>query len=187
MKASDADDLFAEYVKQLDELQSENRQLKQLISQQSAEAVAGDEGGPNFDLIKRLGPEIYPGEIYDRLRFAVQTTLSYSDTIGLDPRSGAILRRIIERIPRSPALDELLLDLSRATKNPKRIADDLTALLCRHGYQSKSDNKHIRLEPLVEYVGLNSITIPKTPGENRGLQNQRKQIERTLGIGKIPK
>jgi len=187
LKASDADALFDEYVKQLDELKSENSRLKDQLSIQSVDVMRDDDRGGVVDFVERVGPELYLGEIYDRLRLAAQNTISSADAIGLDDRSRVILSRIIDRVPRSPALDELLGDLARSTRNPKRIAADLTDLLCRHGYKSKSENKHIRLEPLDGFDGIGSITIPKTPSENRGLQNQCKQIERTLGIGKLPK
>ena len=78
----------------------------------------------------------------------------------------------------SPALGELSQDLARATKDPNRVASELISLLGRHGYSEKSDNKHIRLEANKGYDGLDAITLPKTPSENKGLKNLRKQIER---------
>ena len=137
------------------------------------------------NLVQRIGPEVYSGEISDRLRFAAKTTLSAAEQIGLDPRTKAILQRVVDRLPESPALAELSQDLARATKDPKRVVSELTALLARHGYSEKADNKHIRLEANKDYDGLDSITLPKTPSENRGLKNLRKQIERTLGITKL--
>lgn len=187
LKASDAENLFDAYVKQLGELKSENDALKKQLMAQSIDAYEENDQTGDLDFAKRLGPEIYPGEIYDRLRLAAQSAISIADSTGLDARSRVMFERVIDKIPRSPALDELLQDLARSTKNPKRIASDLTDLLCRHGYQAKSENKHVRLEPLPDFGGLNSITVSKTPSENRGLENQRKQIERTLGIGKLPK
>jgi hypothetical protein len=133
-----------------------------------------------------LGKEIYEGEIVDRIRLAASSALSAAEANGIDTRTASVWKLIVERMPRSAGLDELLADLGRATKDPKRMADELTALLCRHGYRSKSDNKHIRLEPDDGYEGLQNITIPKTPSDPRGLMNQRKQIERTLGIGRLP-
>jgi len=137
------------------------------------------------NLVQRVGPEVYSGEMSDRLRFAAKTTLSVADQIGLDARSKAIFQRVIKRIPISPALAELSQDIQRATKDPKRVANELTSLLARHGYSEKSDNKHIRLEASKGFDGLDSITLPKTPSENRGLKNLRKQVERTLGITKL--
>lgn len=131
-------------------------------------------------LLNRVGPEIYTGEFTDRLRRAAEICSGSDDA--LDPRSKAVLAAISAALPLSPALSELLEDLKRSTKDPKRIATQLKALLVRHGYREKSDNKHIRLEAKAGYGGLDAITLPKTPSDSRGLTNLRKQIERTLGI-----
>ncbi|RDD65539.1 hypothetical protein DU478_13920 [Thalassococcus profundi] len=171
---------------QVDNLQDKVRELEQQLDATPAVSIGTDEAEfSTANLVHRIGPEVYRGEISDRLRFAAKTTLSPADQIGLDPRSKAILQRVVDRLPASPALEELSQDLNRATKDPKRVASELTTLLARHGYSEKSDNKHVRLEAKKGVQGLDSITLPKTPSENRGLKNLRKQIERTLGITKL--
>ncbi|HEX4739329.1 MAG TPA: hypothetical protein VH331_17405 [Allosphingosinicella sp.] len=187
LSQEDADQLLDDFTKQLNDLQEENRRLTQQLSSQAVSDIAQDERNFAADrMLQNVGKEIYPGEIIDRIRFAAQTALSIAEQNGVDDRTKAVWKGLYERVPRSPALNELLADLGRATKDPKRMASELSALLERHGYRSKSDNKHIRLEPENGYVGLQNITVPKTPSEIRGLMNQRKQIERTLGIGKLP-
>lgn len=174
------------YLDEIENLQDRIRQLEQQLSASPAASLGTDEAEFSSDnLVQRIGPEVYSGEISDRLRFAAKTTLSAAEQIGLAARTKAILQRVVDRLPESPALAELSQDLARATKDPKRVASELTALLARHGYSEKSDNKHIRLEANKGYDGLDSITLPKTPSENRGLKNLRKQIERTLGITKL--
>jgi hypothetical protein len=187
LSQEDADQLFDDFTKQLSDLQEENRRLSELVNSQAVNDIVEDEQNPrDVSVLKSAGPEIYEGEVTDRIRFAAQIALSVAEPNGIDARSIAIWTRIIDRVPRSPALDELLADLGRATKDPKRLAGEVSDLLERHGYRSKSDNKHIRLEPKNDYYGLANITVPKTPGEIRGLKNLQKQIERTLGIGKLP-
>lgn len=187
LSQADADQLFDDYSKQLSEQQDEIRRLKEQLGSQTVTEIEKEELGLSTDdILRRVGKEIYEGEVIDRIRLAVQTALLGTEANGIDSRTVAVWKRIVERVPRSHALDELLADLGRATKDPKRMADELTVLLRRHGYHSKSDNRHIRLEPDDGYEGLQNITIPKTPSEARGLTNQRKQIERTLGIGKLP-
>ncbi|WP_372922216.1 hypothetical protein [Roseovarius sp.] len=174
------------YLDEIENLQDKIRQLEQQLIVGPAASVGTDEAEFSTDnLVNRVGPEVYAGEISDRLRFAAKTTLSVADQIGLDPRSKTILQRVVERLPASPALAELSQDLARATKDPKRVAAELTSLLGRHGYSEKSDNKHPRLEANKGYDGLGSITLPKTPSEHKGLKNLRKQIERTLGITRL--
>ena len=175
------------YQEEIDNLQDKVRQLEQeLKSRPVPEVVGTDEGEfSSENLVRRVGPEVYAGEISDRLRYAARTTLSVADQIGLDARSEVVLQRVLDLLPSSPALTELLQDLTRATKDPARVAGELTSLLARHGYRKKSDNKHIRLEAADGYDGLGSITLAKTPSEARGLKNLRKQIERTLGLTKL--
>jgi len=174
------------HLEEIENLQDKIRELEQQLSVRPAAGVGTDEAEfSNDNLVQRVGPEIYDGEISDRLRFAAKTTLSVEEQTGLDKRSKTILQRVVELLPASPALGELSQDLERATKDPKRLANQLTSLLSRHGYSQKSDNKHIRLEPRNGYDGLELITLPKTPSENRGLRNIRKQIERNLGITKL--
>lgn len=174
------------YLEEIDNLQDRVRQLEQNLVARLADSVGIDEGEFSADnLIRRIGPEIYSGEVSDRLHFAARTTLAVADQIGLGTRFKVILQRVLDRLPVSPALAELSQDLARATKDPKCVASELTSLLARHGYSEKSDNKHIRMEADDLFEGLDAITIPKTPSDHRGLTNLRKQIERTLGITKL--
>jgi hypothetical protein len=185
---ADAEELFDSFSKQVEDLEEENRQLKeQLISQAAQDLGIVDAQFVADNLPLRVGKEIYPGELYDRIRLAAQIALTVAESSGIDDRSKAVWALIVQRVPRSPALDELLQDLSRATKDPKRVAGGISDLLQRHGYRCKADNKHVRLEPELGYAGLNNLTIPKTPSDHRGLKNLCKQVEHALGIGKLPR
>jgi hypothetical protein len=176
------------YLEEIDNLLDRIKQLEQALATLPANSVGTDEGEFSSDnLIRRIGPEIYAGEVSDRLRLASRTTLSFADQIGLDARSKLILQRVLDRLPLSPALAELSQDIARATKDPKRVASELMSLLKRHGYLEKSDNKHIRMEAKEGFDGLEAITIPKTPSDHRGLMNLQKQVERSLGITKLDK
>lgn len=173
-----------------EEIENLRERVKQLELQSASLSVAAlvDEDEKDLSLQAATAgrmPEIYAGEMSDRLRMAARETLANGDRIGLDARSRAVLKAFDDKIPPSPALDELLADLERASKDPKRIARELTSLLSRHGYREKADNKHIRLEAREGYDGLGAITLPKTPSESRGLKNLRKQIEGTLGLTKL--
>jgi hypothetical protein len=108
-----------------------------------------------------------------------------SERLKVDRRSQSFFKNFLEKIPFSPARKELLEDLERATKNPKRAAAEISSLLLRHGYQEKADKRHIRLEGKSEYEGLDTVTVSKTPSDKRALMNTRKQIERALGISKL--
>lgn len=181
------EEIEALYIEEINNLKEKIKQLEEeRVNISVVEALGRDDGDFSIEnLVTVLGPEIYIGEISDRLRIAARETLSFSDHIGLDSRSKVILERFVERIPVSPGLNELLHDLSRASRTPKKVAANVTSLLRRHGYREKSDNKHIRLEADHGYEGLGAITLPKTPSEHRGLMNLVKQIERTLGISKL--
>lgn len=184
LSAAETENLYQE---EIANLQDRIKQLEaQIVSRPLEEAAMSDEGlFPAALLAKRLGPEIYPGEYSDRLRLAAKECGSRADQFGLDRRSKLVLEAITAHLPSSPALTELLEDLQRATKDSKRVSAELTNLLLRHGFQRKADKKHIRLEAMNGYSGLDTITIPKTPSDHRALMNLRKQVERTLGIAKL--
>jgi len=173
---------------EIENLQDRIQQLEQQLASRRVEAIGTDEGEFSTDnLVRLIGPEVWSGEISDSLRLAAKSTLTIADKIGLDARSKVILQRFVDRVPLSPALDELSQDIGRATKESKRVANELISLLARHGYREKSDNKHIRLEAVDSYDGLAPITIAKTPSEYRGLKNLRAQIEGTIGITSLTK
>ncbi|MFN7168396.1 MAG: hypothetical protein ACK4NV_15210 [Pannonibacter sp.] len=181
-----ADESEQLYIEEIENLQDRINQLEQQLSVQPPYSVGTDEAEFSTDnLVRLVGPEVYSGEVSDRLRLAARTALSVADQTGLDARSKIVLQRVLDRLPVSPALAQLTQDLARATKDPKRIAGELTSLLVRHGYVKKSENRHIRMEAAKDFDGLDAITVPKTPSEYKGLLNLRNQIERTLGITKL--
>jgi hypothetical protein len=174
-----------------EEIASLRERIKELQDQLSTRPTAADGVDDNTlpveAIYKRIGPEIYTGELLDRLHLAAKLTLRNSEQIGLDERTKFVLGEVSNKLPWSPELDHLEDGLRRATKDPKRIAQEVSALLAKHGYRKKSDNKHVRLEANEGFGGLESITLPKTPSDNRGLANQRSQIERTLGLTSLRK
>jgi hypothetical protein len=177
------DELLEDYAKQFDDIQAENRQLKEQIKFQLAQSSSSSDRDNYIDnLIKKIGPEVYYGEISDRIRFAAEIALKSADNIGVDKRSRVIFSRLVQGLPRSAALSQLVDEITRATKDPKKLSGELPYILCRFGYREKSDNKHIRLEPADGYDGLESVTISKTPSEIRGLKNLRSQIIGSIGL-----
>lgn len=131
-----------------------------------------------------MGPEIYPGEVIDRLRVAAKTALTRAEQEGLDSRSKLMLERFATVAP-SVGLVELQEDLKRVTKDPNRMSSELSELLCRHGYGKKPQSKHLVLEPRGGFQGLEALTISTSPSDVRGLKNMQKQVERALGLTKL--
>lgn len=174
------------YQQEIINLQERISQLEaQLAARAPEDAIQNDDALLPTSLTDRIGPQIYNGEISDRIRWSAKECLTRADQIGLDNRSKAILGAIVSNLPSSPGLAEFREDLKRATKDSARLAEQLTSLLIRHGYQKKSDKKHIKLEAKAEFAGLENITISKTPSDYRGLENMRKDIEKILGITKL--
>ena len=177
------------YRQEIENLSEQITQLKQQLSERviGADAEADRDDGriitKNF--ADQIGGEIYVDEIADRVRLAIRIALEKADQIGLDERSRALFGRFLDIQCQSSALKDLLTEIKRVTKDPRRLSSELTALLERHGYEHKSENKHIRLEPRAGFVGLGSITIPKTPSDHRGVTNLRKQVEGTLGLTRL--
>ena len=175
------------YLEEIENLRERVQELDRQIKSRPLPEAPDDDAVIARFLSARIGPEIYPGEFLDRLRSAAALAYTAADQNGLDRRSRMVFDSITRKLQPSAALHELLEDLKRATKDPKRVATELASLLGRHGYNEKSDNKHVKLEGREGYAGLNSIVVPKTPSDHRGLTNLRKQVENALGIGKLLK
>ncbi|ATG48484.1 hypothetical protein CEW89_13465 [Celeribacter ethanolicus] len=129
--------------------------------------------------------EIYDGELIDRIRYFIEISLNFSDTYGLDERSKKVGEKLIDQVEPSAALGQLKRALEKATKDPKKFSKEMGSVLEEIGFIKKSDNKHIRFEPKPELVGLDSITLMKTPSDYNGLKNQKSQIENNLGIARM--
>ncbi len=183
LSAKETEDLYNE---EISNLKNRIEELEKQVAAQLPDRE--DEPNDGFfptHFVKKVGPELCVGEFSDRLRLAVKTCVERADHVGLDKRSMAILNLIASSLPSSLALFELREDLKRATKDGGRVASQVKALLLRHGYQEKPGGKHVVLEPKNKFIGLGPIILPKTPSDNRGLTNLRKDIEKILGITKL--
>ena len=174
---------FEELTNQIKDLQNENQELREQLTQ-SVESKEANIWTDN--LAQYIGPEIYPGEISDRLRLAANRILSNAEAIGIDSRSKIVFERIAA-CPPTLALKELLNDIERATGDTQKILNHLPSLLARLGYQKKSENRHVKFEATQDYNGLETIIVPKTPSDHRATKNLRNDIQRTLGINKLLK
>lgn len=176
------------YLEEIHNLQDKTRQLEEQLNLLLDEKISSekDQDPWDDDLSQKLGPEIYIGEVYDRLRLAAKISLEVADRFGLDDRSKVILGRMLSCVPASKHKEKLSEALGRAVKDPKKLAKEIEKVLTRHGYVPKSDNGHPRLEALPDYEGLATITTAKTPSDYRGMKNLQKQIENILGLTILP-
>ena len=186
LSASEIEDIYQ------NEINTKNEKIRELETQLSNRPITStsETHDSNSSVLsgsfcQKLGHEIYPNEFSDRIRLAALSCLHHADNDGLDSRSIAVLNAYLKVSRFSDDVTELRSDLRRASRDAKRITSEITGLLSRHGYLGKSENKHVRLEPKPEMVGLDNITLSKTPGDHRSLENTRKQIEKTLGITKM--
>lgn len=179
------DEKEALYEDEIESLKERIQQLEQDSKERLSEKIDTlSDSNPLSKFLEKT-KEIYSGELFDRIRYAAKKAESSADQLGLDTRTIALMKELVETSQYSPELTELREDLKRASRDRARFSTEMANLLERHGYNHKSDNKHARLEPREGYFGLDNITLAKTPGEGRGLENARKQIERTLGIAHI--
>lgn len=173
------------YEQEVAALREQVAELKDALAGDSL--VAGDDPEETLlppSVASRLGPEIYPGEVIDRLRAAAKTAITRAEQEGLDARSKLMLQRFAALAP-SAGLVELQEDLKRVTKDPNRMSHELSELLCRHGYGKKPQSKHLILEPRDGFQGMETLSISTSPSDVRGLKNMRKQVERALGLTKL--
>ena len=139
------------------------------------------------DLIDSLGPQLWSGEFSDRVLLAIAKTLEAAEGDGLDARSIAVLRSMRDQVEFSGGAAATSDALARAVTDPKKMAGNLVRLLVGYGFEEKADKKHIRLSPKSGYVGLAAVTLPKTPSDHRTPKNQKRDIEKNLGLGPLKK
>ena len=169
-----------------EELSAKDDQIATLIAELNAsrsEAVTIKGGGvDSSDFVIKMGRECYQGEAQDRLRAAVAFCAEKGEDAGWDARSLAMFQAALEASEFSGGAKTLRTELQKATRDAKRLAGEVTALLCQHGYEKKSEKNHVRLEARPGLSGLATVTIPKTPSDGRGQKNLKSQIEATLGL-----
>lgn len=183
------DEIFDEMAHQIEELNDQKNALEvELIRSKSERLAATAEFGASSVLIASGEvSELYDGELNDRIRLAVSIALDMAESRGLDNRTRSVFKKILSIVPVSPGLLELNEAIGRATRDPKRVTDEVCDLLESHGYMRKSENKHVKLEPIDGFEGLESITLSKTPSEYRGLKNIAAQVRRSLGLNVLEK
>lgn len=173
-----------------DELAAKDQRIAELereLAGLAADRSPGRQEAPSEAIlddafIEAVGPELWEGEHADRVLAALGLALAYGQVHGLDDRTRAVLERMQDLAQYSGRASAIAADLKRATSDKKRLAKEAGRFLCDHGYRRKSDNKHLRFEAREGFHGLGSLTLAKTPGESRGLDNARHQIARALGL-----
>lgn len=160
---------------------------QQLRELQLADAVVQSDGLLDDTFVQSVGPEVFGGEFSDRVLWAIRKVLGDAERLGLDDRSHAVLQAMSNNAEFSGRASGLSTELSKATRDKKRMAKHLGKLLPRYGFEEKSDKNHYRFEPRPGFLGLTTVTFAKTPSESRGLSNQKSQIENNLGLPALKK
>lgn len=161
------------------------RLQEELSAAREAQPVAASEGILDDAFVSGIGPELFEGEFSDRVRLALVESVRNERNNGLDKRSLAVYQAMLQLSEFSGRASALENEIGAACKDAKRISRELPSVLQKLGYERKSEKKHIRMEAREEIIGLESVTIPKTPGERRGLKNQKSQISNTLGLKRL--
>jgi hypothetical protein len=163
------------------ELEAERREASDAAMASAGDGAEGTgASGAPWDGV--LEHALYEGELSDRLRLAARTALDTAEARGLDPRTRAVLQRFLDKVPVSEGLRALRAGLEAATRDDRKFAPQVAKLLDRHGYREKGDTRHMRLEPREGFAGLETLTLPLTPGDHRSSRNNRQQVLRTLGL-----
>lgn len=191
LSAEQMEEIYTQEIKTKDEqIKTKEELIRDLQSQlaQRRVVISSDryEGEMLNEAVQGLiGPEVYEGEFSDRVRYAVHLALTNAEAQGIDKRTQVVLNLLLKNTAVSQELGELRDELRRSGKDAKKAAESMQRLLARHGYSIKGDNKHIRLEAAPGYMGLESITLPKTPSDARGPKNMISDIENAMGLNRL--
>ncbi|MFZ1480642.1 MAG: hypothetical protein WAT25_07715 [Paracoccaceae bacterium] len=158
---------------------------RQLASQRQAAAEPAVSGRLPEPLLSALGRELYDGEFIDRLRAALRDIVTLGADRGWDRRSLALFAIALEKMPASAGLARLREDLDRATRDVKKLANNLPPFLEKLGYQHKSDKTHIRMTPDPDLIGAESMTVPNSASDHRAGENQKSDTLAALGLKRL--
>ncbi len=166
-------------------LEAEIEDLREVLARQTRDMALAGDGILNPAFEEKLGPQVYEGEFSDRLRAVVRECVERGQDRGWDARSIAVFERILKSSEATGRAKALAAELDRATRDKNKLHKEVPKLLQRHGYERKSDNKHIKMVPGHDFPGLQMVMVAKTPSENRGLKYLASQIEKAMGLARL--
>lgn len=176
LSAEESDALYQEEIRilqdKLGQADEENTRLRAHISKLDK----GTTTGPLPDLSNV--PEIWAGEIRDRLRAVLGKALADPEW---HPRSHALFQDMISALPPSSGKASLQQELKQSATDAKRFADRADAVLRRCGYQQKAGNKHNTYSS-DRLPGVAPVTVMKTPSDYKGLRNWVSQTCEAMGM-----
>lgn len=127
-------------------------------------------------------PELWEGELTDRIRINLRKLLEGSGTESLHPRSRVLFEAFCE-LPDSPAFIRLKSDIERLKsagndRQPGMMREFLRGL----GFSCRDSGTHIVFTPGAHHKGLGGLTIGKTPSDHAAPKNNVRDLRRQLGL-----
>lgn len=176
-----------EYLKAFDQ---ENKELKELVELLSFElnelkmhAASSLTGGADGTLSTGSVPELYPGEVKDRLRVAVEAALSGSKVTS--ERTVYLLKTLLGLFPFTGGAKSLIEQIKAAGRDSTEMPSRMGYLLTSLGFSRRVEGKHTVYSPPSELGGLGSVTISKTPGDYRSGMNMAADVTKSLALQEV--
>jgi hypothetical protein len=165
----------------------ENRSLKEkvrLLEEEIAE-LAKVGGRDESDRGLRVGsaPEIYPGEVRDRLRFGIECLLSAQKLESA--RAKFVLQGLLAEYPYSGGARALYEQIKAAGKDTSEMPQRLGGLLSGLSFESRSDGKHTVFSPPEGLGGIGPITVPKSPSEYKAGRNLASDVINEFSLNDV--
>ncbi|MGV7120081.1 hypothetical protein [Sphingopyxis sp. 550A] len=161
--------------RQITDLRKSNEQQQEKILHLEEEIGRSKISAWSAGFSDKLPLELYSGEIIEWLKKAVRP---YADRPDTHARGKVVLEAFLQVFARADGLREINDVLNRAAKDS---TSELQAFLESKGFTVRA-GKHIVLEPPKDLKGVLNITLPRTPSDWRGNQNQKSDIKKALGL-----
>lgn len=142
--------------------------------------MSSETGLLNAELTRAIR-EIYPGEVSDRVRYAILRA-SLDEASGYSARDKAVFEKILSSSDFSGGAVTLSHALRSAGKDSKHAADKLSEVLQQAGFSRTQDGKHYKLTPAAGIDGVGVITLARTPGDHRSGPNEASTCANVLGL-----
>ncbi|MEL7106957.1 MAG: hypothetical protein AAGM21_13620 [Pseudomonadota bacterium] len=136
-------------------------------------------------LKEEIGPELYEGEFYDRLRSFLELALE-SPSVERNMRTDEFIRRFVAKTEYTGRSVSLVSQIKSACRDGNQMPKQLGSLLSGFGFEKARDKDHLIYKPPSELFGLATETLPSSPSDSqRGGRNRGSEVIRHFGLNEL--
>jgi hypothetical protein len=187
-----SDENLDEYIEAFDsELSAKNEKIENLELLLEIEKAKKSVNADNvYDFFPEslkgdIGPELYDGEFFDRLRSFVTLALN-APSLERNDRTDEFVKRFLKSTKFSGRSATLVAQIKTACRDGNQMPSQLGSLLTGFGFKKDREDNHLIYKPPSDLFGLPAETLPSTPSDSqRGGKNRGSEVIRNFGLNDL--